>query len=115
MNYAGKIIEDYFRRRAQPGDSSLDAVYQFEMTVLRDMLSRLEVILEDEHVHPDAVCRVIRCMLYGSPSPAAAELRIRQEQEMVNLLNRAPASVIGTHLPDLGLPPRGNSGEVATT
>jgi hypothetical protein len=88
MGHAAQIIEDYFQRKGQPRASALDAAYQFEMTMLRDMLSRLEVVLEDENVHPDKVCRILRCMLYGSPSPAAAELRMRQEQETVNLLNR---------------------------
>jgi hypothetical protein len=93
MSHAGQIIEDYFQRKGQPRDSALDAAYQFEMTMLRDMLSRLEVILDDEGVGPDTRERVIRCMLYGSPSPAAAEMRMRQEQEMVDLLNRTSLTV----------------------
>lgn len=37
--------------------------------------------------------RVVRCMLYGSPSPGAAALRERQEQEMVKLLNERVTQV----------------------
>lgn len=111
MTYAGQIIERYFERKGQPRAAALDAAYQFEMTVLRDMLSRLEVILEDERVGRDVIERVIRCMLYGSPSPAAAELRMRQDEEMVKLLERTPLSmhVSGIDpgaLAALGLPPK---------
>ena len=90
MSFASGIVEDYFRRTAQPGDSALDACFMLERTILRDMLSRLEVILQDEDVDRGTAERVIRCMLYGSPSPAAAEERMWRDQEMVNLLNRTP-------------------------
>ena len=90
MGYANALIEDYFRRLGHPRDSAMDAVWQFEHTMLRDMLSRLEVILEDEGVEPATAERVIRCMLYGSPSPAVAELRMRQTEEQVKLLERLP-------------------------
>jgi hypothetical protein len=90
VSYASEIIEDYFRRTGKPGDLSLDAVYQYEMTLLRDMLGRLEVILDDEGVEAATAKRVIRCMLYGSPSPAAAEMRMRQESRMADLLACTP-------------------------
>jgi len=88
--YANALIEDYFRRLGHPRASAMDAVWQFEHTMLRDMLSRLEVILKDEGVDPATAERVIRCMLYGSPSPAVAELRMRQADEQVKLLERLP-------------------------
>jgi len=90
VGYANALIEDYFRRLGHPRDSAMDAVWQFEHIMLRDMLSRLEVILEDEGVEPATAERVIRCMLYGSPSPAVAELRMRQADEQVKLLERLP-------------------------
>jgi hypothetical protein len=90
VSYAHQIITDYFRRRDVPPDSSLDGLYQYEMTVLRDMLSRLEVILDDEGVDREVAQRVIRCMLYGSPSPAAAEERIRRDAETAKLLSGRP-------------------------
>lgn len=110
MGYAAEIVRDYFRRTGQPADQGLDACYQYETTVLRDMLSRLEVILDDEGVPREVAMRVIRCMVYGAPSPAAAEERMRREAEMVKLLNERPAAPL--HLPDpddslakrLGLP-----------
>ena len=90
MTHAGRLVEEYFERKGQPRASALDAAYQFEMTVLRDMLSRLEVILEDEGVSRETIERVIRCMLYGSPSLADAELRMQQDAEMVKLLSERP-------------------------
>jgi hypothetical protein len=90
MSYAREIVADYFRRRNVPPDSHLDGLYQYEMTVLRDMLDRLETILDDEGVPRQTAERVIRCMLYGSPSPAAAEERMRRDAEMVKLLSERP-------------------------
>lgn len=78
MADAAHLIEDYFGRTGQPGDSALDGVFMFERALLRDLLTRLEVALEDEDVPRETRIRVIRCMLYGSPSPAVAELRMRQ-------------------------------------
>jgi len=110
VGYAAEIIRDYFRRTGQPGDQRLDACYQYEMTVLRDMLSRLEVILDDEGVPREVAIRVIRCMVYGSPSPAAAEERMRREAEMVKILSERPPAPLYFPDPDgslarrLGLP-----------
>jgi len=94
MSYAHQIVADYFRRRNVPPDSHLDDLYQYEMTVLRDMLDRLETILDDEGVPRDVAQRVIRCMLYGSPSPAAAEERMRREREVAKLLENRPMTVM---------------------
>jgi hypothetical protein len=112
VSYAHRIVADYFRRRNVPPDSQLDGLYQYEVTLLRDMLDRLEVILDDEHMHPDAICRVIRCMLYGSPSPAAAEERMRREKETAEMLNRTPPAIRFDTVPadvleKLGIPPAG--------
>jgi len=112
MGYAHQIVADYFRRRNVPPDSHLDGLYQYEMIVLRDMLDRLETILDDEGVPREVAVRVIRCMLYGSPSPAAAEERMRRDAEMVKLLSERPP--VPLHFPDpdgslakrLGMPPR---------
>lgn len=90
MSYAGQIMEDYFRRTGRPGAMALDAAYQYQTTVLRDLLERLEVILDDEHVPEVVIQRVLRCMLYGSPSVADAELRVEQAKQIQDLLARVP-------------------------
>jgi hypothetical protein len=102
---AHHIIEDYFRRTGQPRGSSLDGVYQYELAVLREMLTRLETILEDEGVARETVERVIRCMLYGAPSPADAELRMRQQERMAEMLQRMPPMPIDVS-GLLGMPPK---------
>lgn len=105
MPSAHEIIRDYFTRTSAPPDSTLDAVYKYEVTMLRETLTRLEVILGDEGVPQETIERVIRCMLYGSPSPAAAEERMRRDTEMAQLLERLPPLPADLLLPDVG--PRG--------
>ena len=83
-------MEDYFRRTGRPGTPGLDAAYQYQTMVLRDLLERLEVILDDEHLPEEMAKRVLRCMLYGSPSVADAELRIQQTEQIKELLERTP-------------------------
>lgn len=107
MGYAADLIASYYRRTGQPNDQALDSYYEYEMSVLREMLSRLEVILADEGVNRATAERVIRCMLYGSPSRSAAETRMRMDAEMVKLLKDGPVTVsvpFGARR-DSGLPP----------
>jgi hypothetical protein len=109
MSYATEAVRRYLGRTGAPRDTGLDAAYQYEWTVLRDMLSRLEVILEDEGVPRETAERVIRCVLYGSPSPGAAEERMRCEAEVVKMLNERPAipfEMSADLAAKLGLPPR---------
>jgi hypothetical protein len=109
VSYAAEAVRRYLGRTGAPHVTGLDAAYQYEWTVLRDMLGRLEVILDDEGVPRETAERVIRCMLYGSPSPAAAEERMRREAEVVKMLNDRPP--IPFEMPadaaaKPGLPPR---------
>jgi hypothetical protein len=90
VSYARHVVEAYFRRTGRPGDQALDAAYQFEVSVLRDVLSRLEAILDDEGVPRETAERIIRCMVYGAPSPTDAELRMQQSERMIDLLSHAP-------------------------
>jgi hypothetical protein len=92
MGYASGLAESYFRRLGHP--ATMDGVWQFEHAVLRDMLSRLEVILDDEGVPRETAERVIRCVLYGSPSPAVAELRMRERERTIELLERLPPAPV---------------------
>lgn len=93
MRLTDDLIESYFARTGQPKAHRLDAAYAYQWELLRDLMKRLEVILEDEDsVTPEAATRVLRALLYGAPSAADAELRMRQQDEMVKLLgeNRQP-------------------------
>jgi hypothetical protein len=109
--YARALMDDYGRRSGQP--DALNVYGNYEMHLLRDMLTRLEIILDDEGVDPGTARRVIRCMLYGSPSQAAAELRRQQEEQLADILKRTPPPVIVPKVivPEslakrLGMPPR---------
>jgi hypothetical protein len=110
VSYSGHLMKSYLHRSGQPGPGQKDAGYQYEWAVLRDLLGRLEVILDDEGIPPDKAERVMRCLLYGSPHAPDADLRMEQQAEMVKLLGESarPAFVVpGAHLAaDLGLPPR---------
>lgn len=105
MTLAAKLTEDYLRRTGKPRDSAFDAHYQYQWGVLRDLMSRLEVILDDEGIGHETAERVLRCLLYGSPSPADAELRMEQQERLVEALARTPPAPI-LFPGGLGLPPR---------
>jgi hypothetical protein len=111
MGFAAETVRDYFRRTGAAGDRDLDGCYSYQMAVLRDMLARLELILDDEGVPRETAQRVIRCMVYGAPSAADAEERMRREALAVEMLKRTttPIHVSGIHpdaLAKLGFPPR---------
>jgi hypothetical protein len=86
MSYAGQVMEDYFRRTGRPGAAGLDAACQYQVTVLQDLLELPELVLDDEGVPGETVHRVIRHMLYGSPSVADAEMRMQREEQLKDLL-----------------------------
>lgn len=88
MSFSGRLVESYLQRTGQPRDSQRDAHYAYEWSVLRDMLARLEVILDDEGVPRVTAERVLRCLLYGAPSAADADERIAMREHAVSLLNR---------------------------
>jgi hypothetical protein len=71
-----------------------DASYRWQVDLLWETLSRLETILQDEGVPPEITERVIRGMLYGSPSPADAEQRLAMVKEMTDLMNRAASKPV---------------------
>ena len=85
MSYAGQIMKDYFRRTGRPGAMGLDAAYQYQVSVLRDMMVRLEVILDDNDVPHEITTRVLRQLLYGAPSVADAELRMDQDKKLIDI------------------------------
>ena len=90
MSYARHEAERFYARTGRPGPGQLDAAYQYETAVMIEMLDRLEAILDDEGVPRETAERVIRCMIYGSPSPAAAQMRMDQQEQMADLLSRMP-------------------------
>jgi hypothetical protein len=107
VSFSGHLVESYLARTGQPRDGHRDAHYAYQWTVLRDMLARLEVILDDEDVPRETAERVMRCLLYGAPSAADAEQRMRQQDELIELMARVPpAPMRFPGAAGLGLPPR---------
>ena len=94
MPDAADLIRDYFARTGQPRDDELDAAFMYQRTVLKELLERLDAILTDEGIDPGTRQRVIRSMLYGSPSEADARLRMEQHERMADLLNRGTGTVV---------------------
>lgn len=94
MSFARQEAERFYARTSRPGPGHLDGAYQYETAVMIEMLDRLEAILDDEDVPRETAERVIRCMIYGSPSPAAAQMRMDQQERMADLLSRMPPQPI---------------------
>jgi len=107
VSFSGHLVDSYLARTGQPRDGHRDAHYAYQWAVLRDMLARLEVILDDEDVPREVAMRVMRCLLYGAPSAADAEQRMERDAEMVRLMARVPpAPVFFPGAADLKMPPR---------
>jgi len=87
-------MNDYFRRTGQPRDDALDGAFMYQRAVLRDLLERLEVIMDDVGAPREVTSRVIRHMLYGSPSVADAELRVQQDKRLAELAAQVPPSPV---------------------
>ncbi len=105
MSLSSQLVESYLRRSGQPRDGERDACYAYEMAVLRDMLARLEVILDDEGVPREIAVRVMRCLLYGAPSAADAEQRMKQQDELLKLLTERPSPHVNEIRDLIGPPP----------
>lgn len=90
MSTSDDLFRSYARRMGLALTAHQDGQFDYSLNVLREILQRLEVILEDEGVEPEKATRILRCLLYGAPSEADAEERIRTHQEMVKLMQAAP-------------------------
>lgn len=86
MPIAHELMGQYLQRMGQHGRRPDSAVYRFQLDTLRETLTRLEVVLQDEGVPDDTVERVIRAMLYGSPSPAVGDLVTAMANETTQML-----------------------------
>lgn len=83
---------DWYRHN-MPGAAkaaATDPMYQFQTTWLRSILDLADMVMEGEGVPPDVRRKVVRGLLYGSPNVADAELRVRQNEVMVQQLRDAP-------------------------
>lgn len=90
MSLAQQIADNYFNRTRDQADGQLDAAYQFQWTLLRDILARLEVILDDKGIPGQVAEDILRSLVYGAPSPAEAQLRMQQMQTIMDLAAQVP-------------------------
>lgn len=91
-------MHDYIRQarerwaRRMPGATHVqhyDAVTHFQTHYIDTMLTLADMAMEDEGIPEHVRQRVIRTVVYGSPNPADAELRITQhEQDVARLLEQ---------------------------
>ncbi len=75
MSRPTQLISEHFRRQ-RPLPGAPDAAYMLQVNILRDLLERLDEILEDMGTPEEARAHITRCMLYGYPSRADMELRV---------------------------------------
>lgn len=71
------------------------------------ILHLVDMVLEDEGIAVDTRRNVARCILYGSPNPADAELRAEQQGQIQDVLKFASPTILlqmpeGVAVPDWG-------------
>lgn len=77
-----------------------DPHFNYQTTWLRHMLSLADVVMEDGGVPVEVRERVVRCLLYGSPNPAEAELRMEQQELLTEALKMQPPPTIVMPMPE---------------
>lgn len=93
--HASHLLDGHLRRLgiSKPADGP----WQFQVEVLRSLLAKLDVILQDEQLPEGQRDRIMRCLLYGGvPGAAEAGLRDEMTQQMAGLsvrTSRPPAPV----------------------
>jgi hypothetical protein len=66
-----------------------DAAYNYQLAVLREILSVVEDVLNEEHVPDEVAERIIRTVIYGGrPHRADADQRIELTAELADALSR---------------------------
>ncbi len=57
-----------------------DPGYRYQFDIMRDVLNRLSVVLEDESLPTEQAERIMRSVLYGTSSVADAVQRVRAHE-----------------------------------
>lgn len=70
-----------------------DPTYRASMSVLRDFVRHLGIVLEDEGIPPELAERIVRGVLYGSPNVADAEQRMRDRELIAEALMHRPIRI----------------------
>lgn len=92
--YAAALLRDW-AARGLIDTASTDVAYSLQVNLLREMLAMLETILEQEGVPWETATRVIRSVLYGTPSVAEGQYRRHLQTQMADLLaTQTPPPVV---------------------
>jgi hypothetical protein len=83
---ADRIWADYVDKLAGRDAYHTNSSFRFQCDVLRDMLRHLAVVLQDERLPAEQADRILRYVMYGAPSLAAAEENRRLQGELVKKL-----------------------------
>ncbi|MER5649687.1 hypothetical protein [Streptosporangium sp. NPDC002524] len=86
---ARQIWESYLRRTGAAEMYGREPVYFQQLNQIRDLMTRLEVILEDEEIAPEQRERILRSVVYGTPTVAEAEQRLNERNERLLQTYRA--------------------------
>lgn len=65
-----------------------DATHHYQVDLVDTILATVDMAMEDEGVPEAARQRIIRTVVYGSPNPADAELRMAQNEETKREMRR---------------------------
>lgn len=80
-----QAIGDWTQRFPETVETSLhDAVLNNQLTFIRHMLRLADMIMDDEGVAPEVRAKVVRGILYGSPSPSEAQIRIEDAKREIH-------------------------------
>ncbi|MBO3751556.1 hypothetical protein J5X84_36250 [Streptosporangiaceae bacterium NEAU-GS5] len=95
---ARALWQEYLIRIGADDMYRREPVFYAQWNFLRETLERIEVVLQDEHLPPDQVERILRSILYGGPSKSDAERRLETIQQMKDLAARTPEPLLRERL-----------------
>jgi hypothetical protein len=89
MSYSGEQLRRITNLTG--GEQLRDAAYQYQYTVLREILSVVEDVLNEEGVPREVAERIIRTVIYGGrPHRADADQRIELTAQLAEALQHRP-------------------------
>ncbi len=93
-----RLVEEHARRNLENQIAyHHDAQFRYQTRMLATVLHLVDEVLEHEGIPASVRTRVVRCVLYGSPNPADALLRIDQHREAAEAMAKgAPRPPVDT-------------------
>jgi len=101
VSEAREMLEKYLRQIGISGTK--DPAQHFQLTLLRQMTSHLEAVLEEEGISPEQRHRILQAVIYGGvPTVAEAEVRENLSGELRRRISETPVVRLDQTLSDLG-------------